>query len=99
MKKLVLLFLLMFIVGCEDKNISEKIEMTCNDITTNFEITVGNKILCEDYSFEVKKITKDKIMLKVDKGIDSKEDFELESNNELVVNTDENNTIMFKWKK
>lgn len=99
MKKLVLLLLLICVIGCENKNVRENVEMTCNDITTNFEITNENKILCEDYIFEVKKIIKDKIILKSNKTINSKDEFYIEYNNDLVINIDENNTIKFKWKK
>lgn len=95
MKKLVILVLLICVVGCSEKNITENIEMTCNDITSSFEIEKSNKIICDEYIFEVKKITKDKILLKSNKSIDSKEEVEIELNNDFILN----DNIIFKWKK
>lgn len=95
MKKLIILILLICIIGCTEKNITANIEMECNDITTSFEVEKNNKIICDEYIFDVKRITNDKILLKLNKSIDSKDEFELELNNDLVLR----DSIVLKWKK
>lgn len=99
MRKYLLILMLLIITGCNEKKYSHYVEMTCDNMVTNFEVNDGNTISCYDYNFKVKKVKKDKIVIKSNKKIDSKDEFEFGKDKDLELKISENVSIILKWKE
>ena len=99
MKKLVLMIMIILMTGCNDKKYNQKVEMVCDGLITNFEVTDGNTISCNTYEFKVKKVKKDKIVIKSNIKVDDKNEFTFSKDNDLELKISENVSIILRWKE
>lgn len=115
MKKLLIIFLLIFIIGCtSNKNKSAKIEMYCNDIKTEVEIKSGDFLSCKlletDYEFKINEISDSKIDIEVNNYgltdnnslLKKETKYEINKNSDLKLTTqteDYQENVIFKWKE
>lgn len=99
MKKLILIFMIVLITGCNNKKYNQNVEMICDNIITNFQVTEGNTISCNTYNFKVKKVKKDKIIIKSNIKVDSKDEFSFSKDNDLELKISENVSIILRWKE
>ena len=113
MKKYFIIVVLLLVVGCNNKEQKQKIEIKCNGVITNVEVkkndVINCKLLNEDYKFKITKINKNKIYIEVNEyGLTDKGDL-IEKNKKFILNSDKDlelttqsedyqEKIIFLWK-
>lgn len=114
MKKILLTLTLVFILsGCKEKEITNKMEINCNNDISVVDLKKGDQINCKllnnDYIFEVKSSTKDNIKLEVNEYglndesslLDKKKEFIIKKGEDKILKTqttDYQQSIKFSWK-
>lgn len=113
---LLIIVLCIFVTGCTKNN--GELVINCNGVESTTKITKGNLITCEllkdNYIFEIKKIKKDKVIIKTNKSglfkqrkdgtislVDDQKEFIIEKNKKNVImtqSTDYQESMIVEWK-